>query len=91
MSETEACRKCGKELDTQNPEKWCKACRAAYQREYNATKEGRAFLRGVKAMQRTIVGEFGRPGIANVVFSGADVAFRIAQMPGPELDAVAEG
>ena len=93
MAETETCRKCSKPLDTQNPEKWCKACRASYQREYNATKEGRAFRRGVLAMGRCIAGEFGRPGIANVVFSGGDVAARVARMPGPDMDsdAVAEG
>ena len=93
MPETEKCSKCGGELDTDGLPKWCKKCRADYQRKYKNTSEGRAFRRGVLAMGRCIAGEFGRPGIANVVFSGGDVAARVARMPGPDMDsdAVAEG
>ena len=43
------CSKCEKALDTEGYPKWCKACRAKYRREYEATKEEMNETRGYAA------------------------------------------
>lgn len=88
MSNAEKCSKCGLDLDTDGTPKWCKKCRATYQREYNATKEGRAeaagFARGVMATKGVLASEFSRLG--NGQWSGYEIANLIARAPGPKFD-----
>lgn len=47
--QTEECSKCEAPLDTTGFPKWCKACRAKYKREYEATKKEMSETRGYAA------------------------------------------
>lgn len=84
----ELCSKCKKEprADTDGTNPWCLKCRADYQREYNATKEGRAeakgFARGARAMQEAIAASAERMGSGNL--TGYEIAEVVRQMDAPE-------
>jgi SET domain-containing protein len=71
------CSKCEKDLDTEGNPKWCKACRAKYQREYQSLKkemsETRGYAAGCSAMREFIAGYFQQFG--NVRLSGVEAAF----------------
>ncbi len=79
------CSKCEKELDTDGTPRWCKACRAKYQREYQSLKkemsETRGFAAGCSAMRDFMATYFQQFG--NVRLSGFEVAqmARKAGMP----------
>ncbi len=70
------CSKCEKALDTEGYPKWCKACRAKYRREYEATKEEmtetRGYAAGCSAMRDFMAGYFQQFG--NVKLSGFEVS-----------------
>jgi hypothetical protein len=70
------CSKCEADLDTDGTPRWCKSCRAKYQREYQATKkemgESRGFAAGCSAMREFMVGYFRQFG--NVRLSGFEVS-----------------
>jgi len=67
---------------------WCKACKAKYQREYEALKGGmamvRGFAKGVDALRVVLMTEFDRLGCG--MFSGSEVAALIEQTPAPRLE-----
>lgn len=81
-----SCTRCGKEDAAPGLPKWCKTCRAEYQRNYQGTVKTMAkkqgFHEGVKAMRDTIVEEFDRLRIGN--FTGEEIAKLVQQMPGPK-------
>lgn len=81
------CNKCKGILDTDGYPLWCKACRATYKREYNATLSNRdravGFHQGIDADRDMLGLEFARLGRA--VFNGAQVVFIICQSPRPEF------
>ena len=58
--ETPSCSRCEKPLDTTGYPKWCKACRAKNQREYQRTLkdmgESRGYAAGLSAM-RSFIGD----------------------------------
>ena len=85
--DAETCSRCSKELDTSGYPRWCKACRAAYKREYESLRtqmgEGRGFAAGVTAMRGLLVEEFNKLGFSN--FAAYEVRDIIAQCPGPRL------
>jgi hypothetical protein len=84
------CTKCqerprsGGESDA-NP--WCKECRNAYQREYRDGQswrdERRGIIRGIKGFRDGAAAHFKAWG--NRIFNGAEVAFMLEQLPGPEV------
>lgn len=78
------CAKC--QTNEATSQTWCKACRAKYQREYEDTKEDKAFRRGFQAgveAQRTDYVDrwLWFPGDALV--SCADVAKNLNEAPRP--------
>ena len=79
----ENCSKCGQVLDTTGTPKWCKACRADYQRERTSTLEERAETRGLERgirFERQAVENYFR-ALGRSHFSGAEVAAMVAKMP----------
>jgi predicted amidophosphoribosyltransferase len=72
---TGICSKCGATLDREGSPKWCKSCRAKYQREYEATKsemvESRSFAAGCGQMRQFLADHFASFG--NARFSGTEV------------------
>ena len=80
------CSKCQGPLDGAAGQNWCKACRAKYQREYEATRkqmtESHGFQAGVTAMRQYLVQRFSQYGTAGS-FSGQEIAATIAQCKGP--------
>lgn len=78
---------CTNILDTTGLPKWCRSCRAAYQREYQALRVDRkqqvGFAQGREAMRDMVVAEFARLGLNQ--FSGDEVAHLVARMPGPQV------
>lgn len=83
----ELCSKCGDNAATaKGTPRWCANCKAVYQREYRALKEGRAgkrgFAEGVTAMREHLAIRFTGKGI----YTSAEVARLIREMPGPRLD-----
>lgn len=88
MPTAEECSKCQKELDTEGTPKWCKACRAKYQKEYQATKEGKAeahgFARGVTAFRRMIAEKF--EGQGSGAFTGQEISYMVLNEPGPDQE-----
>ena len=85
---TEVCSKCKKPLDTDGTPKWCKACRAEYQRTYNATKEGRAeakgFAKGVSAMRKIFVDNWFELGSSK--FNGYEIAHVAQNCVAPKFE-----
>lgn len=92
VAEVKLCTKCknrpraGGESDA-NP--WCRECRAAYQREYRDGEAWRnqrmGIIRGVAAMRQELVVFFQQ--YSGVYMSGAEVAMKIQQSPGPGIAA----
>lgn len=89
---TETQTKCGNtgctnQLDTTGMPKWCRECRARYQREYQILKMSRAetkgFVAGREAMRRMVVAEFEKLGSGS--FEAIEVAILVQQMPGPQV------
>lgn len=79
------CSKCDGSLDTSGTPHWCKACRAKYKREYDATvkemTESRGYAAGVTAMRTYLAENFRQYGSAG--FSGSEIADTIMQVKGP--------
>jgi hypothetical protein len=88
-AEVVLCSKCKGPLDRVADNNWCKKCWATYQREYNATKEGRAekkgFNQGREAMRQMVCDEFRKlPGSE----WGSDAVIHyVGRMPGPQFEA----
>ena len=80
-------RGCSNALDTTGTPKWCKECRARYQREYRILNMSRAeasgFVKGREAMREMVAQEFGQLGAAT--FSGDEIAALVERMPGPQV------
>ncbi len=79
------CGRCTEELDTEGSPRWCKKCRAKYQREYQGLRkemsETRGYAAGCSAMREFISTYFQQFG--NVRISGieASVMTRKAGLP----------
>ncbi len=88
MENEEPCRKCGKILDTEGSPRWCKVCRAKYQREYKdivkEMTESRGFAAGMTAMREYLVANFARYGTQGS-FTGAEIAAVIQRAKGPAV------
>lgn len=73
---SETCSRCQKPLDADGSPRWCKACRAKYQRDYQALKkemsESRGFAAGCSAMRDTLAKHFEQ--FQRARFSGAEIA-----------------
>lgn len=84
------CSKCGKnpraDLDGTNP--WCKECRAAYHREYEAgrlaRKEAKGFALGVQTMRVHLAEQF-RQRVSFGSCTGIEAADWILQDAGPKM------
>ena len=87
---TETCSRCGKERDTQGAPPWCKACRAKYQRDYQALRkemsESRGFAAGISAMRAYLADTWDKyPDIQT--FTGPQIARVIRNVRGPDMPA----
>ncbi len=85
------CSKCGVNPQAgSGKDKWCKDCRAKYQRDYQGTKEGRAeakgFHRGVRAMRAHLADRF-EAVQGNGSFSCPEIADIIRVSDAPEFEA----
>lgn len=84
-SDVKMCTKCTVTPATEKHQ-WCKPCKAAYQREYEALKGGmaetRGFHKGVGALRKVLVTEFDRLGSGK--FSGTEIADLIEGTPAPQ-------
>jgi len=82
------CSKCEKELDTTGLPRWCRACRAKYKREYEATKadmsESRGFCAGVSAAKDFIAREF-ESAVRGAQITGHEAARLVRACRGPAL------
>jgi hypothetical protein len=80
------CSRCNGDLDTTGYPLWCKSCRAAHKREYEATKkemqESRGFAAGQNAMRHYLAQQFDRYG-SQGSFTGMEIARIILQSRGP--------
>lgn len=67
--------------------KWCKECRARYQKEYQILRmnraEARGWVKGREAMRQMVVTEFDKLGTG--MFRADEVATLVAAMPGPQI------
>ncbi len=82
----EKCSQCKtNDLDTTGLPKWCRECRARYQRERTVLradmKENMGFAKGVRAMRELLAEEFLK--LPNGYFSGTEIAGLIMRAPGP--------
>ena len=82
---TETCSRCPNTLDTTGYPRWCKDCRAKYQKEYHRIKEamaeGKGFAGGAAAMKDVLATEFDRLGSGT--FPGYEIANLIRGCPIP--------
>lgn len=89
MEAAAKCSKCNEELDTEGTPKWCKACRAKYQKEYQATKEGKAeaagFALGAEAMRQEVVNSFAKVPAGGLMMAG-EIAAYVAGLPAPKAE-----
>lgn len=80
------CSKCELELDTEGTPRWCKKCRAKYQREYQSLKkemsETRGYAAGCAAMREFISGYFAQFG--NVRLSGVEASIMVRKAGVPQ-------
>ena len=71
---------------------WCKACNAAYQREYTGTvvdvAERRGFQKGMKAMRQHLAAEFLKAPPGGMMRAGEVAAF-ISNFEAPPSDQIA--
>jgi hypothetical protein len=92
MTPVEQAGKCAQckvnDLDTTGNPKWCKSCRARYQREYQVLKLGmgerKGFHRGVAAMRALVIAKC--QGIGSGRATGYQFADWIAGEPLPEFN-----
>ncbi len=81
--------KCGKPLDTEGSPRWCKACRAQYQREYKdivkEMTESRGFAAGMSAMRDYLAHNFDTLYGTQGSFTGAQIAHLIRTVRGPAV------
>jgi hypothetical protein len=95
LPETPKCSNngCSNPLDTTGTPKWCKRCRADYQKEHRALemdrKERQGYIKGAKKMREILAAEFAKLGIGT--FSGDEVAELIQRAPGPLIGMDDEG
>jgi hypothetical protein len=79
------CSKCDKKLDTEGTPRWCKKCRADYQREYQSLKKEMSETRGVAAgrseMREFIANYFLSLGNAHLSAAEASFMVRKAGLP----------
>ncbi len=78
------CSKCKGGLDTEGYPRWCKGCRAKYQKDWKQTREALTFGDGIAAMRELLANEFQNQGGGS--FSGYEIRDLIMQAPGPTLD-----
>ena len=80
------CSRCEERLDTEGSPRWCKKCRAKYQREYQGLKkemaESRGYAAGQSAMRECLALHFARFGGA--AFNCVEIAYMIRRAPGPD-------
>lgn len=83
---TMQCSKCDGVLDTTGTPKWCRACRAKYKREYEATvkemTESRGYAAGVSAMRDYLAQNFAKYGSCGS-FSGYEISQTIKSVRFP--------
>jgi hypothetical protein len=83
----EKCPKCEIRPSTPGRNRWCNECNAAYQREYQASREermeGKGFAKGVDAMRREVSAHFEQFPFAK--FAGHEIAKMIATIPAPRF------
>jgi hypothetical protein len=86
--EDKNCSRCQAVLDTTGYPLWCKKCRAANKREYEATRkemsESRGFRSGVAAAKGFLASEF-RRAIGPALISGTEAAQLVEICRGPSL------
>ena len=82
------CSRCEADIDTTGSPRWCKKCRAKYQREYQALRvemvNGRAHAAGAAAAREALAAHFLR--FPNSMFSGTEIWAMIQKAPigGPD-------
>jgi len=85
-TETE-CAKCGNPCDPGASPRWCKPCRAKYQREYERTRkemtESRGYAAGVSAMRHYLADQFSVRYGSTGYFNGYEIADIIRAARGP--------
>lgn len=84
-AQTAKCSKCSGPLDTDRYPRWCRKCKAQYQREYQALKrdmtESRGYADGVADMRAHLAQKF--EGLGGGTFSGTDAAQWVRNEAGP--------
>jgi hypothetical protein len=79
------CSRCEQELDTEGSPRWCKKCRAKYQREYQALRkemgESRGYAAGCSAMRAFLESYFAQFGNARISGFEASTMVRKAGVP----------
>lgn len=87
MPEPKTCSKCGKNPVERDDETRCNECLAAYQREYNNSKIGKAeragWIRGARAMQESIARGF---EVYRTSFAPDEIAHITRTLPLPEFE-----
>lgn len=92
-SEPEKCSQCKlNDLDTTGLPKWCKECRARYQRERSVLRmeltEAQGFAAGAEAMRKAIVEEFQKANPLGMMRAG-EIAAYVAGIPVPRWEPTA--
>ncbi len=86
MADKPICSKCEADLDTNGFPRWCRKCRLAYKREYQALKaemaETRGFAGGIEAMRTFLAERFEVYKIQR--FSGPEIADVIRRCEAPK-------
>lgn len=76
------------DLDTSGYPKWCKSCRARWQREQKVLKGNlavmRGYARGVREMRELLALKFSELGSGS--FNGLEIAHLISAFAGPEFE-----
>lgn len=87
MDSESKCSRCEKTLDTTGNPRWCKACRAKYQREYRDLEsqmtETRGYAAGLSAMREYLAENFARYSPIQT-WNGQSIAKIIRDCAGPE-------
>ncbi len=80
------CGRCESELDTEGSPRWCRKCRAKYQREYQGLRkemgESRGYAAGCSAMRAFIADYFQQFG--NVRLSGVEASIMVRKAGLPQ-------
>jgi len=81
------CSRCSDALDTAGKPRWCKKCRAKYQKEYQELRqdaaENNGFQSGCRCMQAATAAYFRQ--YPSAVFTGAEIAHMISKLSSAEL------